>query len=79
MTQNDKVSASIIYQTWKSPSLRKQNVNQMPSPSKFEKKLCMSNAKPKQVQEKIMHVKCQAQLQASSQSRMILSNAQQFS
>jgi hypothetical protein len=25
-----------------------------------------------------MHVKCQAQLQGSSQSRMILSNAQQF-
>jgi hypothetical protein len=65
MAQNDKVSASIIYHTWKSPNLREKNVNQMPSPSKFKKK--------------IMHVKCQAQLQASSQSWMILSNAQQFS
>ncbi len=45
MTQNDKISASIIHHTWKSPSLRKQNVSQMSSPSKFEKKLWMSNAK----------------------------------
>ncbi len=45
MTQNDKISASIIHHTWKRPSLRKQNVSQMSSPSKFEKNLCMSNAK----------------------------------
>jgi len=61
MTQNDKISASIIHHTRKNPSLRKQNVSQMSSPSKFEKNLS------------------QAQLQGSSQSRMILSNAQQFS
>jgi hypothetical protein len=61
MTQNDKISASIIHHTWKSPSFRKQNVSQMSSPNKFEKNLS------------------QAQLQGSSQSRMILSNAQQFS
>jgi hypothetical protein len=45
VTQNDKISASIMHHTWKSPSLRKQNVSQMSSPSKFEKNLCMSNAK----------------------------------